>query len=119
MNDYPPGSPPCNGCVRCCLGDAVRILPYEDASQWETEAHPYHPGARMLAHASDGACIYLGINGCTRYRDRPQQCRDMDCRVLARGITRTRARRLDRVGALRLEVWKRGRELLREAPMGR
>ena len=69
---------PCNGCTACCHDDAVRILPHEDASRWQTEPHPYMAGALMLAHKPNGDCIYLGEGGCTRQADKPQQCHEMD-----------------------------------------
>lgn len=105
---------PCNGCTRCCHNDAVRILPHEDASRWQTEPHPRMPGARMLAHKADDSCVYLGAGGCTRQHDKPQMCREMDCRRIAEAINYTAARKLDKRGAMRIEVWLRGRELLRD-----
>ena len=103
---------PCNGCTRCCRNDAVRILPHEDADRWDTEPHPYMAGARMLRHKPNGDCVYLGDSGCTRHHDKPQQCREMDCRTLAANITFTAARKLAKSGRLPFAVWKRGRELL-------
>lgn len=104
---------PCNGCTLCCHGDAVRILPHEDPGKWLTEPHPFVAGARMLAHAPSGDCIYLGPTGCTQHHDKPQQCREMDCRRLAASITFTQARKMSAQGALPITVWNRGRELLR------
>lgn len=104
---------PCNGCTKCCHNDAVRILPHEDATKWKTEAHPYMTGARMLAHQANGDCHYLGATGCTIQRDKPQVCQEMDCRLIARTLTRSQALKLDRRGAMRIEIWNRGRELLR------
>lgn len=104
---------PCNGCTKCCHNDAVRILPHEDARRWETEPHPYMLGARMLAHKEDGTCVYLDARGCTRQDDKPQQCREMDCRRIAQVVTWTQARKLAASGRMRLEIWQRGKELLR------
>lgn len=104
---------PCNGCTRCCHGDAVRLLPHEDASRWQTEPHPYMPGALMLAHKPNGDCVYLGDSGCTHHEDKPQKCHEMDCRSIAKAMTGTQARKLDARGAMRIEIWQRGRELLR------
>jgi len=106
---------PCNGCTRCCHGDAVRILPHEDASRWKTEPHPNVRGGRMLAHKADESCVYLGDKGCTIHEAKPQLCQEMDCRNLARNISFTTARKLDRNNALRIAVWQRGRELLKES----
>ena len=108
-----PGHVPCNGCTRCCHGDAVRILNHEDASQWRTEPRPVAVGARMLAHKSNGDCIYLGKHGCTIHDSKPEQCREMDCRNLAAVITYTQARKMAAQGRLPLAVWRRGKDLLR------
>lgn len=83
---------PCNGCTRCCHGDAVRLLPHEDLTQYQVEAHPYFSGAYMPS--------------------KPQQCREMDCRLLG-AMTFTHARKLAKRRGLPLRVWRKGRELLR------
>ncbi len=106
---------PCNGCTKCCHNDAVRILPHEDAGQWKVEPHPWMPLAVMLAHKPNGDCVYLGDQGCTIQNDKPQQCYEMDCRAIARAVTWTQARKLAKRGAMRMGVWWRGRELLRQA----
>ena len=104
---------PCNGCTLCCHGDAVRILPHEDARRWQTEPHPYMAGALMLAHKPNGDCVYLGDGGCTRQADKPQQCHEMDCRRIAQAVTKARAKKLDARGGMKIEIWRRGHELLR------
>jgi len=115
MNDDPHFYPvPCNGCTRCCKGDAIRILRHEDASQWHTEPHPWVKDALMLAHKPNGDCLYLGPEGCTIQAHKPQQCREMDCRRLAKNITYTQARKLAKKNQLHFGVWKKGRELLRQ-----
>ncbi len=99
---------PCNGCTLCCKNDAVRILPHEDASRWQTEPHPYMDGALMLAHKPNGDCVYLGDGGCTRQDDKPQVCYEMDCRRIAVTFSKAQCKRLN----VRIEVWERGRHLL-------
>lgn len=106
---------PCNGCTRCCHGDAVRLLANDDPSQYQTEPHPYMPEARMLAHKPNGDCIYLGDDGCTIHATKPQMCREMDCRLIAAQVTWTQARKLDARGRLPIGIWQRGRELLKGA----
>lgn len=106
---------PCGTCTMCCQHDAVRILPHEDASKWQTEPHDWMPGARMLAHKPNGDCVYLGEHGCTIHHDKPQQCREMDCRRIAQAISWTQARKLDADGRMHIEIWRRGRELLAQA----
>jgi hypothetical protein len=105
---------PCNGCALCCHNDAVRILPHEDATRWRTEPHPYHPLAVMLAHKPNGDCAYLGEHGCTIQSDKPQQCYEMDCRAVAQSISWTQARKLEATGGMRMAIWRRGRELMKE-----
>lgn len=104
---------PCNGCTLCCHGDAIRILPHENHDRWQTETHPTLSGARMLAHRPNGDCVYLGTTGCTIHDDKPQQCREMDCRRIARTLTWTQARKLAATGRFPMAIWRRGRELLR------
>lgn len=106
---------PCNGCTNCCRNDAVRILPQEDASKWKTEPHPYREGALVLAHKPNRECVYLIDSGCSIQDDKPILCQEMDCRVIAASIGYTRARRLDKHGALPLVVWLKGKQLLKEA----
>ncbi len=103
---------PCNGCTRCCKGDAVRILETEDPRNWKTEVHPIFISKLMLAHKPNRDCRYLGSNGCTIHETKPQMCKDMDCRNIARAYTFTQARKLAAKNMLRFPVWKRGRELL-------
>ena len=104
---------PCGNCTRCCHGDAVRLLPSDDLSQYKTEPHPYIPKARMLAHSPNGDCVYLGLGGCTIHDTKPLMCREMDCRRIAQAVTWTQARKMEARGGLRMGVWRRGKELLR------
>lgn len=108
----PPGKVACNGCTKCCHGDAVRLLPGDDVSSYQTEQHPRVRSARMLAHKENGDCIYLGDSGCTIHERRPQMCRTMDCRLLAERIPPKLARSLIRLNALQAGVYYRGKELL-------
>jgi Fe-S-cluster containining protein len=62
---------PCNGCTRCCHNDAVRLLPSDEPSKYQTEQHPYLPGALMIAHAPNGDCVYLGPHGCSIHDTKP------------------------------------------------
>jgi hypothetical protein len=104
---------PCAGCTLCCHRDLVRILPHEDVTKYYVKPHPTMPGTFVLDHKPNGDCIYLGDGGCTRHADKPQMCREMDCRRISAALSFTRARQLSRRGTLRLPVWKRGKELLR------
>lgn len=107
-----PGKVACDGCTLCCKGDAVRLLPGDDIESYQTEQHPRVKSARMLAHKENGDCLYLGDGGCTIYDRRPQMCRSMDCRVIAKKISPKLARALIEKKALPASVYYRGKELL-------
>lgn len=99
---------PCNGCTRCCQGDAVRLLPGDDWRLYKTVPHEWMKGELMLDHKATGECIYLGDAGCTIHEQKPRMCREMDCRNIAARITYTQARK-QRI----VPIFNRGRELLR------
>ena len=94
--------------------DAVRLLAGDDLSQYQTEPHPYMAGALMLAHKANGDCVYLGDGGCTRQADKPQQCHEMDCRLIAQAMTKSQAKQLHARNAMKIEIWRRGHELMRQ-----
>lgn len=101
---------PCNGCTLCCQGDAIRLLPGDDPTQYETEPHVHYRDQLMLAHKPNGDCVYLGESGCTIHDRSPQMCREMDCRNIRRSIGYTEARRLNVI-----RVWERGAYLLKKS----
>ncbi len=103
---------PCNGCTLCCQGDAIRILPEDDERAYVTEAHPYMPGARMLAHKPSGECLYLSPAGCTIHDRAPSLCRSADCRGVAMKLDFETAVQLHRAGRLDIRVWDQGQKLL-------
>jgi hypothetical protein len=103
---------PCNGCTLCCLGDAVRLEKDDTAIHYETEPHPFIPGAFMLAHKSNGECIYRDRNGCRIHEYAPSLCRLADCRSLALRIDYETARRLHFMNRLDIRVWDQGHKLL-------
>jgi uncharacterized protein len=103
---------PCNGCTLCCQGDAIRLEEEDRAEDFQTEPHPYIPGALMLAHKPNGECIYLDANGCSIHDRAPSLCRVADCRAVALKLDFETARRLHLLGRLDFRVWDRGRELL-------
>ncbi len=104
------GNVPCNGCVRCCRGDAIRLLPGDDESRYQTVPHDWMKGHRMLDHKPNGDCVYLGERGCTIHEWKPRMCREMDCRNVATSLSFTQARKHGIV-----MVWQRGKELIKEA----
>ena len=107
------GAVPCAGCVYCCLGDAVRLLPGDDVSTYKTEPHFALKGELMLAHNSDGNCVYLTEGGCGIWERRPIMCREMDCRLLTLTFSWTEANKLNKEGMLKITVWRKGKDLLK------
>ncbi len=103
---------PCNGCTLCCQGDAIRLGPEDNAEEYQTEPHPYIPGALMLAHKPNGECIYLDERGCSIHDRAPSLCRAADCRAVALKLDFETARQLHLAGRLDFRVWAKGNELL-------
>ncbi len=102
---------PCNGCTRCCHGDAIRLLPGDDHTLYEIEPHQSDPKQLMLAHKPNGDCIYLGHEGCSIHETKPIMCKTMDCRLIAENITYTQARKMKN---LPFPIWQKGKELLKQ-----
>ncbi|MEW6511131.1 MAG: YkgJ family cysteine cluster protein [Bacteroidota bacterium] len=113
-----PAHVPCNGCTLCCQGDAIRLEPEDDPSEYLTEPHPYVKGALMLAHKANGECVYLDAGGCSIHDHAPSLCRSADCRALATRIDFETARRLHLTGRLDMRVWDKGRQLLEQMRRG-
>ena len=103
---------PCNGCTLCCQGDAIRLQPEDDASQYLTEPHPYAAGTLMLAHKPNGDCIYMTNSGCSIHDRAPLLCRAADCRSIAAQLDFETARKLHLMKKLDLRVWDQGHKLL-------
>jgi Fe-S-cluster containining protein len=81
---------PCGSCVGCCVSSYFIPVRPEDAAA-RTRIPPdllvHAPGQpahqRMMGYREDGSCPMLGAGRCTIYADRPQTCRDYDCRIFA------------------------------------
>jgi hypothetical protein len=105
---------PCNGCTLCCQGDAIRLEPQDNSSDYKTEPHPYIKGALMLAHKPNGECIYLDAHGCSIHERTPSLCRSADCRSIALQIPFESALELHKLGRLDFRVWEQGKKLVGE-----
>lgn len=114
INNSALGNVPCNGCVLCCLGDAVRILPDDYSKNYLTEKHPYLAGELMIAHKENGECIYLNEKGCSIHDHEPVMCRIADCRSLALKFNFNAAIELHRLGRINIKVWEQGNKLLQD-----
>ena len=85
---------PCDDCVGCCSSDWPVALRAEDEAlvplvpAWlllEPDNAP--EGVRYMGYREDGTCPMLVKRQCRVYAQRPQTCRDFDCRIFtAAGI---------------------------------
>jgi hypothetical protein len=79
---------PCDGCVGCCVSAyAIALRPSDLAALAAVPAcHlklPVDGGLALMGHREDGTCPMLEAGRCVIYADRPQTCRDYDCRIYA------------------------------------
>ena len=78
-----PFSYECGGCSRCCRGKVIPLTPYEVAriaehlgtTTTETLERWTTRGGSALAARADGACVFLGEQGCSVHSARPLACR--------------------------------------------
>ncbi|MBC7983573.1 MAG: YkgJ family cysteine cluster protein [Candidatus Obscuribacterales bacterium] len=81
---------PCGECVGCCVSSyhipirpqdkqALAIIP----AHLLVSVHGQPNGHAMLGYLSDGTCHMLSAGKCSIYPQRPQTCRDYDCRIFA------------------------------------
>lgn len=75
---------PCNGCSRCCKGDAVAFIPGDDPTlEWQVEyvAKVGEVWKTLKRKSDNHTCFYLreGV-GCSIYDRRPTVCKGFDCR---------------------------------------
>jgi Fe-S-cluster containining protein len=79
---------PCDGCVGCCISSyAIALRPADKSALAAVPARyldlPVDGGLAHMRYRADGTCPMLEANRCTIYADRPQTCRDYDCRIYA------------------------------------
>jgi Fe-S-cluster containining protein len=81
---------PCGDCVGCCVSSyfiplrpadkqALAVIPADLLVIAPGQSH----GHRMMGYREDGTCPMLNTGKCSIYQQRPQTCRDYDCRVFA------------------------------------
>lgn len=81
---------PCGDCVGCCVSsyfipvrpedkDALDAIP----AKYLVNAPNEPRGQWLMGYREDGTCPMLVDRHCTIYAQRPQTCRDYDCRVFA------------------------------------
>lgn len=72
---------PCQGCTACCrAGYSVPLSPGEAA---RLPSVPDTDGFPILPRHPDGSCALLVEGRCSIYTQRPQSCKDYDCRVFS------------------------------------
>lgn len=78
---------PCGDCVGCCVSSYHIPLRAQDAAAIERIPAEHvvqsRTGQLHIQYLADGLCPMLRAGRCTIYADRPQTCRDYDCRVFA------------------------------------
>ena len=85
------GSPvPCGDCTGCCTSFySIEVRPTDSTALERIPAKSLFrsvgstAGNWTVRPNPDGTCPMLGCGQCTIYRQRPQTCRDYDCRVFA------------------------------------
>jgi Fe-S-cluster containining protein len=109
----------CGGCRLCCRGrQAVLLVPgVDDLASYEIQTIKSHA---VLAHQSNGDCVYLGSGGCTIYERRPALCRLFDCRELAGKASMKRWKIIIKKNphVASLEVVRQGKRLLNRLRLG-
>ena len=81
---------PCGTCVGCCVSSYHIWLRPEDRVAYDEVPEAFllqgrgqPPGHHLMGYRDDGRCPMLTAQGCRIYADRPQTCRDYDCRIFA------------------------------------
>lgn len=81
---------PCGDCRGCCISSYFIPLRPQDAAaaalvpeEFLVNAPGLAPGHTMMGYLPDGSCPMLAAGNCSIYRQRPQTCRDYDCRIFA------------------------------------
>jgi uncharacterized protein len=79
---------PCDGCVGCCVSSyAIPLRPADSVALETVPARylriPVAGGLARMEYREDGTCPMLEAGRCNIYADRPQTCRDYDCRIYA------------------------------------
>jgi len=112
---------PCGECTKCCHGEAVFLYPedgdnpglYRTRKVW----HALENRPAYALEQRNGACVYLGAQGCTIYDKRPSLCRSYDCRIFVKSFTRAQEKQMVESGKCDPEMFKKGREMLKRFPL--
>lgn len=80
---------PCGDCIGCCISSyPIPLRPGDVRARAEVpEQYLLGQSAQgerwLMGFREDGSCPFMGAGGCGIYADRPQTCRDYDCRIYA------------------------------------
>jgi Fe-S-cluster containining protein len=79
---------PCGDCVGCCVSSypiplrpADRVAQEQVPEQYLLNAPRHSSGHLLMGFRDDGSCPFLVSRSCSIYSERPQTCRDYDCRI--------------------------------------
>jgi uncharacterized protein len=84
------GDVPCGDCVGCCVSrypiplrptDTVALARVPEEHVLCAPAPGQGEGSLLMGFREDGTCPMFVGGGCSIYADRPQTCRDYDCRI--------------------------------------
>ena len=80
---------PCGDCIGCCVSSYPIPLRPEDVRARAEVPEQYLLGTMasgerwMMGFREDGRCPFMNGRQCDIYAERPQTCRDYDCRIYA------------------------------------
>ncbi len=80
---------PCGDCVGCCISSYPIPLRPEDVRARAEVPEQFLLGQAaqgqrwLMGFREDGSCPFMSGRACGIYEDRPQTCRDYDCRIYA------------------------------------
>lgn len=109
----------CNGCTVCCHREMIILVTGDNPNDYPgvitvDAPNPYtdEPTTKMLPHRADGACIFLGMHGCTIYDKRPTMCRVFSCVGYVRRARAEKSesaiRKAIKRGEIDREIWDAG-----------
>ena len=108
---------PCNGCRECCRGDMISLKLHLGDKVEDYRCHQeVNPVTNhldwVLDHKPNGDCVYLGATGCTIHDRAPVVCREFDCRLVFKALTRNQRREWVKNGAIKQSVFDAARKRL-------
>ncbi|EAR10099.1 YkgJ family cysteine cluster protein [Reinekea blandensis] len=105
------GNVPCGECVGCCTSSKfILVRPTDNAARTRIPDNLLFPapglpeGFDLLGYNEQGHCPMFIDGGCSIYPDRPETCRQYDCRVLA--ATGAETQDESDVMAERIDAWE-------------